>query len=254
MKAATAPRTRSLRPLLLGSLAGLALLAGSTPVIAQRLPRFAVPVVAVIGGALVCMSAARLVRRWLRERRVGVVPGAISVVATVVFVILPLTHLARALFPPRDGTPRIHTGYGAWLGSEGYPRWTRHRGIDVAGRPGSDVIAAAEGRVAVARDNGDLCGLIVVIDHEPYGLRTIYCHLAEIAVRVGDLVGRGQRIGTLGTSGQRAWPAFEHVHLEVQRGRDVNALEDPMARMVGCFNASRGYPTDRLVVTYPVRC
>ena len=177
-----------------------------------------------------------------------------SLVATLVFVILPLVHLARALVPPRDGTPRIHTGYGAWLGAEGYPRWSRHRGIDVAGRPGGEVIAAADGRVSVARDNRDLCGLIVVIDHEPHGVRTVYCHSAKIAVGVGDVVSRGQRIGVLGTSGQRAWPAFEHVHLEVQRGRDINALEDPMARMLGCFNASSVYPTDRLVLTYPVRC
>jgi hypothetical protein len=55
-------------------------------------------------------------------------------------------------------------------------------------------------------------------------------------------------------SGQRAWPGFEHVHLELQRGRDINALEDPLARIVGCFDETKRYPTDRLVLTYPVRC
>jgi murein DD-endopeptidase MepM/ murein hydrolase activator NlpD len=172
----------------------------------------------------------------------------------IFLVLLPLAHLMRAVTPPRDGAPRIHAGFGDWLGSEGYPRLSPHRGIDVAGRIGADVLAAADGRVTTARDNRDRCGLIVAIDHEPHGLRTIYSHLSEIAVRVGDTVKRGQRIGAVGTSGQRAFPGFEHVHLELQRGRDINALEDPLARMVGCFDEAKVYPADRLVLTYPVRC
>jgi murein DD-endopeptidase MepM/ murein hydrolase activator NlpD len=178
----------------------------------------------------------------------------VNLAALALFVVLPATHLVRALTPPGPGTARIHAGFGSWLGSEGYPRFSSHRGLDVAGRMGDDVLAAADGRVTVARDNRDLCGLIVVIDHEPHGLRTVYCHFSELAVRVGDAVERGQRIGAIGTSGQRAWPAFEHVHLEVQRGRDVNALEDPAARMAGCFDGAKVYPADRLVLTYPVRC
>jgi murein DD-endopeptidase MepM/ murein hydrolase activator NlpD len=73
-------------------------------------------------------------------------------------------------------------------------------------------------------------------------------------VSIGDSVARGQRIGAVGTTGQRAWPGYEHVHLELQRGRDVAAVEDPMPRMVGCFDAAARYPTDRLVLTYPLRC
>lgn len=73
-------------------------------------------------------------------------------------------------------------------------------------------------------------------------------------MRVGDRVTRGQRIGAVGTSGQRAFPGFEHVHLELQRGRDVDAIEDPLARIVGCFDAAKVYRADRLVLTYPVKC
>jgi len=54
--------------------------------------------------------------------------------------------------------------------------------------------------------------------------------------------------------GQRAWPGFEHVHLELQRGRDVNAIEDPLPWLAGCFETTRAYPTDRLALTSPVRC
>jgi len=115
-------------------------------------------------------------------------------------------------------------------------------------------LAAADGRVTVARDNGDLCGLIVVIAHDTHGYRTVYCHFSAIAVQAGESVQRGQRIGVVGTTGQRAWPGFEHVHLELQRGRDINDLEDPLPRIVGCFEATKRYPAYRLVLTYPVTC
>jgi murein DD-endopeptidase MepM/ murein hydrolase activator NlpD len=191
------------------------------------------------------------VRSLIRFR---VVPVVVNGLATLFLVVLPLTHLVRAITVSGDGAPRIHAGFGDWLGAEGYPRPSRHRGIDVAGRIGSDVLAAADGRVTVARDNGDLCGLIVVIDHEPHGYRTVYCHSSEITVRAGETVKRGQRIGIVGTSGQRAWPGFEHVHLELQRGRDMTDIEDPVPRLVGCFDERKPYPTDRLVLTFPVKC
>jgi murein DD-endopeptidase MepM/ murein hydrolase activator NlpD len=235
----------------------LVFVGASTPSIAQRVPRFLFPAVAAAGAALVVFSLAnslvQFVRRDRGEGRWRVSPVVVNVVATVFLVILPLTHLQRAMTPSADGAPRILAGFGDWLGSEGYPRPSAHRGIDVAGTTGADVLAAADGRVSVARDNRDLCGLIVVIDHD-HAYRTVYCHFSEIAVRVGDSVKRGQRIGAVGTSGQRAWPGFEHVHLELQRGRDVNDVEDPLPRLVGCFEATKLYPADRLVLTYPLKC
>jgi murein DD-endopeptidase MepM/ murein hydrolase activator NlpD len=239
-------------------LAVLVVIGAHTPWIAQRVPRFTLPIVAAAGAVLIVVSFVNSLVQFARcgrmEGRRRLFPVFVNGVAIVFLVLLPLTHLVRAVTPPRDGTPRIHAGFGDWLGSEGYPRLTPHRGIDVAGTMGADVLAAADGRVTVARDNGDLCGLIVVIDHDPYDLRTVYCHFSEIAVRVGDSVKRGQRIGVVGTSGQRAFPRFEHVHLELQRGRDINAIEDPLARIVGCFDEANVYPADRLVLTYPVKC
>jgi murein DD-endopeptidase MepM/ murein hydrolase activator NlpD len=213
---------------------------------------------AAVGAALIVLwfvtSLVQFLQCYRAEGRLRFLPVVVSVAAMVLLVLLPLVHLVRAVAPPVDGTPRIHTGFGDWLGSEGYPRLSPHRGVDVAGRMGADVLAAADGRVTVARDNRDLCGLLVVIDHDPYSLRTVYCHFSEIAVQVGDNVRRGQRIGAVGTSGQRAWLGFEHVHLELQRGRDISAIEDPLARIVGCFDETKVYPADRLVLTYPVRC
>jgi murein DD-endopeptidase MepM/ murein hydrolase activator NlpD len=220
-------------------MAVLVVMGAHTPWIAQRVPRFTFPTVAAAGAAVIVLSfvnsLVQFVRRRRVEGRVRFFPVVVNVVALVFLVLLPLTHLLRAMTVSGDGAPRIHAGFGDWLGSEGYPRLSPHRGVDIGGRTGGDVLAAADGRVTVARDNQDLCGLIVVIDHDPYGLRTVYCHFSEVAVRIGDSVQRGQRIGAVGTSGQHAWPGFEHVHLELQRGRDVNAIEDPLPRIVGCF-------------------
>lgn len=233
----------------------VAVLAGaSSPAIAQRTPRFLFPAVAIAGAALLVLSVLRAVRDYRRGARRPIVGLAVLAVATLLFVVLPLARFVYMMTPAAHGAPRILTGFGDWRGSEGYPRLDPHRGIDVKGHVGADVLTAADGRVAVARDNQDLCGLIVVVVHDPYGYRTVYCHLATIAVKVGDRVSRGQRIGTLGTSGQRAWPGYEHVHLELQRGADLRDLHDPLARMVGCFDAGVRYPADRLALTYPVSC
>lgn len=228
------------------------------PWAAQRAPRFFFPALAAAGAALVVLSfvnaLVRFVRRYRGGERLRFFPVVVNVVATVFLVVLPLAHLLRAMTAPGDGAPRILAGFGDWLGSEGYPRPSPHRGLDIAGSVGADVLAAADGRVTVARDNRDLCGLIVVIDHDPHGYRTVYCHFSEIAVRPGDRVKRGQRIGAVGTSGQRAWPGFEHVHLELQRGRDSKDIEDPLPRFAGCFDGTKRYSADRLVLTYPVKC
>jgi len=236
----------------------LVFVGASSPWVAQWTPRFLFPALAAAGAVLVVFSfvssLARFVRRARGERRFGFFPVVVNVVATMFLVILPLMHLVRAMTAPADGAPRILAAFGDWLGSEGYPRPSPHRGVDIAGRMGTDVLAAADGRVTVARDNRDLCGLIIVIDHDPHGYRTVYCHSSVIAVRPGDRVKRGQRIGAVGTSGQRAWPGFEHVHLELQRGRDSRDIEDPLPKIIGCFDGTKAYPADRLVLTYPVKC
>jgi murein DD-endopeptidase MepM/ murein hydrolase activator NlpD len=230
------------------------LVGASSPAIALRTPRFLFPALAITGAALLVLSVVRAARAYRSGARRPTVGLAMLAIATLLFVVLPLARFVYVMAPAAGGAPRILTGFGDWRGAEGYPRLDPHRGIDVKGRVGADVLAAAEGRVTVARDNQDLCGLIVVVVHDPHGYRTIYCHLATITAKVGESVTRGQRLGALGTTGQRAWPGYEHVHLELQRGTDPRDLHDPLARMVGCFDASARYPADRLTLTYPVPC
>jgi murein DD-endopeptidase MepM/ murein hydrolase activator NlpD len=235
-------------------LAAAVLLGASSPAIAQRTPRFLFPALAIAGGALLVLSAvgaARDLRRGARRPAVGL---AVIAVATLLFAVLPFARFMYMIAPAAGGAPHILAGFGDWRGAEGYPLLGPHRGIDVKGRVGTDVLAAADGRITVAHDSQDLCGLIAVVVHDPHGYRTVYCHLADIAVKVGEGVARGQRLGALGTSGQRAWPGYEHVHLELQRGADPRDLHDPLSRIVGCFDATARYPADRLALTYPVPC
>ncbi|GAB3796622.1 M23 family metallopeptidase [Micromonospora zhanjiangensis] len=103
-----------------------------------------------------------------------------------------------------------------------------HNGVDLAAARGTDIHAAANGRVLVARCDpaGDGsyscdvdgypgkggCGWFVDILHAG-NIITRYCHMVRRpVVKVGDLVQAGQVIGQVGTSGDSSGP---HLHFEV---------------------------------------
>ena len=85
-----------------------------------------------------------------------------------------------------------------------------HEGADVAASHGATVQATADGTVAWA---GPLAirGNSVIVDHG-FGVFSAVAHLDAIHVVTGDLVTRGQAIGTVGSSGRSTGP---HVHWEV---------------------------------------
>jgi len=96
-----------------------------------------------------------------------------------------------------------------------------HAGIDIAGSPGTDVVAPARGRVVFVGPNGPL-GNCLWLDHG-YGVRTVYGHNQAIYVKVGQVVERGQRIAALGNSGRSTGP---HLHYAVEvNGKTRNPLD-----------------------------
>ena len=96
-----------------------------------------------------------------------------------------------------------------------------HAGIDIAGTPGTDVVAPARGRVVFVGPNGAL-GNCVIIDHG-YGVRTQYGHNQSFYVKPGQVVERGQRIAALGNSGRSTGP---HLHYMVEvNGKTRNPLD-----------------------------
>lgn len=93
-----------------------------------------------------------------------------------------------------------------------------HKGVDFAGKAGSDVVAVASGVITYAGKRYGY-GLMVEITHSD-GYVSRYGHHQEVTVQVGDVVSRGQVIALMGSSGRSTGP---HVHFEVfKNGRRVD--------------------------------
>lgn len=129
-------------------------------------------------------------------------------------------------------TPSVSPVEGrAWLASkfggrrDPYTRrWREHEGLDLAARPGTPIIAPADGKVILSGEKGTW-GRVVIIDHG-YGFETRYTHNRKNLVEAGQEVKRYQRIAELGSSGRATGP---HVHYEVNKlGKPV----DPMFHIV----------------------
>lgn len=96
-----------------------------------------------------------------------------------------------------------------------------HAGVDFPALAGTPVFAAQSGKVVLAEDLY-YSGNTVVIDHG-YGIYTLYAHLSEIGVHVGDLVEVSSEIGKVGATG-RVTGAHLHWGLTVEHAR-VNAMD-----------------------------
>ncbi|MBN1574530.1 MAG: M23 family metallopeptidase [Deltaproteobacteria bacterium] len=115
---------------------------------------------------------------------------------------------------------RITSGFGYRI----HPRHgclKFHAGVDIANRIGTPVVATGGGRVMYTGWHDDL-GLYVKVRHTDR-LVTKYGHLDKILVKIGDEVVRGDRIGTVGTTG---WVTGPHTHYEILiDGVNVNPVE-----------------------------
>jgi murein DD-endopeptidase MepM/ murein hydrolase activator NlpD len=96
-----------------------------------------------------------------------------------------------------------------------------HGGADLPGTTGTPVHAAQRGRVVLAEELF-FAGNTVVLDHG-LGIYTLYAHLSEIDVKVGDVLDLGTVLGKVGATGRVTGP---HLHwgLTVERAR-VNPLQ-----------------------------
>ncbi len=97
-------------------------------------------------------------------------------------------------------------------------RRVHHKGVDFAGKMGSDVVSVAAGVITYSGKRSGY-GNLVEINHGN-GYSTRYGHSSELLVKVGDTVKKGQKVAKMGTSGRSTGP---HVHFEVLlNGRAVN--------------------------------
>jgi murein DD-endopeptidase MepM/ murein hydrolase activator NlpD len=100
-----------------------------------------------------------------------------------------------------------------------YPHF--HTGIDLAAPQGTTVMSAADGMVVAVAHTHVGYGYYVMVAHGT-GMITLYAHLMETDVNVGDRVTRGKKIGLEGSTGLSTGP---HLHFEV---RINNQVVDPM--------------------------
>ncbi len=87
----------------------------------------------------------------------------------------------------------------------------QHKGIDFAGKIGTELYAVAPGRVVSAGERSGY-GTTVEIDHG-LGFTTLYAHLSKIMVSRGDWIRPGTVVGLGGSSGRSTGP---HLHYEIR--------------------------------------
>jgi len=152
----------------------------------------------------------RALRRY--QRWAGLSADGIAGPATARALRRPPARSVLSFLPPLRG--RIGDRYG--------PRGNRfHGGIDYPAPAGTRVAAAGRGCVAFAGWDPSGFGNTVIIRHRR-GMRTLYAHLATIAVPRGRCLVAGNAVGTVGSTGYSSGP---HLHFEMHlRGALVNPL------------------------------
>lgn len=117
--------------------------------------------------------------------------------------------------PVEEGWLSSHYGYRVdpFSGKKAF-----HHGVDIAGKSGTNVLAAASGIVTWAGEKNGY-GYLIEIDHGS-GYVTRYGHNKEITVKTGDIIKQNDVIAKMGSTGRSTGP---HVHFEVLRhGKKVN--------------------------------
>jgi hypothetical protein len=115
--------------------------------------------------------------------------------------------LARPASPLPEGK-----GFGAiWMFNSPPGSSELHSGSDYAVSAGTPLAAVADGTVVLATDLF-FAGNAVFIDHGD-GLVSMYFHLAELKVRTGQTIGKGDTIGLAGSTGRVTGP---HLHLGIR--------------------------------------
>ncbi|MDP7112238.1 MAG: M23 family metallopeptidase [Myxococcota bacterium] len=123
----------------------------------------------------------------------------------------------RLLFP---AVGDVAGGFG-WHAVEGTSERAFRRGLDIDAPPGADVRAVFAAQVRRAEWIRGF-GNVVILDHgESYF--TVYAHLEEFSVEVGEMVSTGQIIGRVGETGSMRGP---YLHFEIRhQGQPIDPLD-----------------------------
>lgn len=96
-----------------------------------------------------------------------------------------------------------------------------HAGIDFSAKPGTPILATAEGKVKRTGFDWKGSGLFIEIEH-PSGYSSLYAHLDKLHYVAGEQIAKNQILGEVGTSGRSTGP---HLHYEISyRGSPINPV------------------------------
>ncbi|KAB2913622.1 MAG: M23 family metallopeptidase [Bacteroidetes bacterium] len=114
---------------------------------------------------------------------------------------------------------RVASGFGYRIHPI-YKTVKMHSGMDFTASKGTPIYATGNGTVTFAGYNEGY-GYHVIINHG-YGYESLYAHMTKIEAKQGQSINRGQRIGTVGSSGLSTAP---HLHYEIiKNGDKVNPV------------------------------
>jgi len=107
-----------------------------------------------------------------------------------------------------------------------------HHGVDLAATKGTHVFAVADGYVEKIEKSNEAYGYgnMILVNHPDLGCKTRYAHLHSVHTSIGHKVKRGQKIGTVGATGnvisknRKSDPS--HLHFEIYKdGNRVDPLK-----------------------------
>ena len=95
-------------------------------------------------------------------------------------------------------------------------------GINVSAKKGTPIKSAAHGTVACVRKGTKVFGNLVLVRHAQ-GFMTAYTHCDQVFVKEGQVVQRGEKIASVGSSGEASTP---QLHFEIRsKSRSVDPLK-----------------------------
>lgn len=157
--------------------------------------------------AMVDPKPESLERHWAEQKEIKAILGSVTAAR---YWDLPLAW-------PVPGS--ISSSFGLRRVLNGQPR-SPHKGIDLRGAEGTPVAACADGVVVLTGDHY-FSGRSVYLDHG-LGVISLYAHLSDISVRSGQVVRKGEVVGSVGKTGRATGP---HLHFGLSvLGRSVDPV------------------------------
>jgi len=141
---------------------------------------------------------------------------------------------------PLKGSPQIRPGDAVASSGGGFDATRaggrKHGALDLNSTEGASVFAAHGGIAAVSADGWGPFGSTIILDHGD-GTYSVYAHLSDRAVQESDSVSAGQRIGSVGYTGNaaalKAKGLPQHLHFAMIQATKSGLAgpEGPLRRM-----------------------